>query len=216
MNKKIAVSLVLTIGIISNPTFADIVSPGTLPAYVPSAARKAAIWKNGIPQGWSAITPWGQAIGNGNIEIKSFEIWCDFGKVTKIISNDLAIVGASLHEADPWYSKYYSLIEPTKTPQDTLTLPVEEGRITQWWLKTPRPQAINAKNCYIKSEMKISEGVFVSVGGDYWINANEQTPSESTNMAIGISNWYGYNGDWQTVIMGKGYTHPSRIYPKQK
>lgn len=215
MNKKIALSLLLIADTISTPIFADIISPSTLPKYVPSGARQAAIWKQKIPQGWSAITPWGQAIGNGSIEIKSFEIWCDFGKVTKIISNDLTTIGASSHKADPWFDEYYGLIEPTKTPRGTLTLPVEEGRITHWWLKTPRPQAINAKNCYIKSEMKINKGVFASVGGDYWINSGEQTSSKDTNMVIGISNWYGYNSGWQTIIMGRGYTPPSRIYPNK-
>ena len=181
----------------------------------PSGARQAAIWNQSMPIGWTAITPWGQAIGNnGNVEIKSLEIWCDVNGVHKTIINDITRLEAGLYKTVPWFGNDTNTpITPTKTVQGTYKLPVFNGKITHWWFKTPRPSVQNAKNCYVKSEMKMTSGIFASVGGDYWRNSTTGWQGQDiANKAIGMSDWYDNIGDWQTLIMGKGYTLPSRIY----
>lgn len=216
MSKLKQIVKAFVIGLASESICADVIPASNLPKSVQSFAKKAEILLQEEPAGWSSLTPWGQAIGKiedidksavtqiGQVEIKSIDVWCDVGGVTKKITDtNVANVGAGLYIKEPWFggNDEHELIQPTKTTSGTWLLPVYTNKITHWWL-SPRPYIVGASNCRITSDVKISNEVIVSIGGDYWITTTaDWLPNDGANKAIGISSWYGYKDDWQTIVM---------------
>jgi hypothetical protein len=195
----------------------------TLPSYISDINQAMISSVHEMPKDWSSLTPTGMAIGTGSIEIKSLDMWCDVDGTTRIIGVDLSQLEVGLykidyhHETDsyPFYGNQFTLGRSEITPQGTWKTYVEDGKITHWYIKPPRPILKNAKDCYVKSEMKISNGVFASISGDYYEGpTSSYSGHETANKFMGMSDWYHYNSDsiWQTLIMGKCYTPPNRIF----
>ncbi|MCG9890576.1 MAG: hypothetical protein MH252_05845 [Thermosynechococcaceae cyanobacterium MS004] len=200
-------SALLIAGGQSHPAVARPVSPSSLPSYVPQGARKGEIWYPQMPQNWNSITPWGQAINptnqSGIVEIRTFEMTCLVNGRAMLITTGLDRLEAGIYLANPWfYNDQNTLIRPQRTANGTVQLPVPQGRVTHWWIRTPRPTVPNARNCTVTSQMRMSAGVLASIGGDYWVNRTTGWQGQDVaNIPIGISNWHNSEGGWQTLIM---------------
>lgn len=201
--------LLMVLGSQTVPVLAKPVSPSALPSYTPAGARQGAIWNPQMPSGWNSLTPWGQSINtaasSGTVEIRTFDMTCVVnGRPTQITSG-LDRLEAGIYLAEPWFHQDLNTrITAQRTPEGTLKLTVPKGKVTHWWIRAPRPRVSNARDCRVTSQMRMSKGVFSSIGGDFWLNPTTGWQGQDVaNIAIGISNWHDSEGGWQTVVMSR-------------
>jgi len=184
------------------------VNPSELPSYIPSGSREASSYFSVQPDGWSSATPWGEAINTaqseGYIEIRSWKMVCDVnGNPTTVVS-DLQQVEAASFQTEPWYgSNENTPISIEETENGHLRMPVSQGEVTHWFKQTPRPQVENAQDCYVTAEVKMSPGVLVAVGADWWVDPTSDYAGQYVNnKIIGRSGWHESAGNWQTIQFG--------------
>jgi hypothetical protein len=203
LTKKTVFSTLLVTVINILPVQAEPVSPSQVPSFVPSGALSASRYNQNQPSGWSSVTPWGEAINTaskeGYVEIAHWEMICQVnGSPTTVVSG-LQNIGAGFYLAQPWYGgDQHSLFQPQIT-ENGLHLPVRAGTVTHWWLNR-RPRVENAQNCQVTARVRMSEGVLVGVGGDWWINQTAGWAGQDVNNRyLGRSDWHNYEGGWQTI-----------------
>jgi hypothetical protein len=207
--KNIATAaLLLTTASVAPPVAAEPVPPSALPDYVPAGSSAASRHISEQPSNWNSLTPWGEAINTsstqGYVKIRSWDMTCDVnGNRTTVVSS-LNDVGAALYLTQPWYGNDENTqISPQKT-ENGLRMPVVPGKVTHWWLNTPRPTVENAQNCEVTAQVKTSPGVFVAIGGDWWIDPTSGWAGQNVNNKyMGRSDWHNYLGGWQTIQFGK-------------
>ena len=180
------------------------VNPSNLPPYVPNGAREASRNITVQPDGWSSLTPWGEAINTANsegyVEMRSWEMVCEVnGRQTTVVSG-LDNLGAALYLTNPWYGNDQNTRISIEQTDNGLRMPVRNGKVTHWWLNTPRPEVENAENCEVTADIRMSEGVYVAIGGDFWVDPTSDWAGQNVNNKfMGRSTWSNYSGGWQTI-----------------
>jgi hypothetical protein len=203
-NRATMVALFLATFSIVSPANAEPVDPPALPDYVPHGARAASRHISVQPQGWTSLNPWGEAINTaqseGYIEMASWEMVCDVNGVQTTVDSELQNVGASAYLTDPWYGNDENFQLRVQRTDNVLRIPVIPGRVSHWWLNTPRPQVENAQNCEVTAEVRMSPGVFASFGGDWWVDTTSGWDGQDVNNKyMGRSDWHDHVGGWQTI-----------------
>ena len=205
MTKMIKIStLLLTSLSLATPAFAEPVNPSALPDYVPSGTRSGSHHIVSQPDGWSALTPWGEAINTANsegyVEMRSWEMVCEVnGRQTTVVSG-LDNIGSALYLTNPWYGNDENTRLSIEQTANGLRMPVPNGKVTHWWLNAPRPQVENAENCEVTAEIRMSRGVYVAIGGDFWVDpTSDWAGQDVNNKFMGRSDWHDHRGGWQTI-----------------
>lgn len=186
------------------PAIANPVEPSALPDYVPNGARAASRHITVQPSGWNSLTPWGEAINTssteGYVEISSWEMICDVnGNKTTVVSG-LQNIGAGAYLTEPWYGNDENTRLGTQDIEDGLRISVMPDTVSHWWLNTPRPEVENAQNCEVTAQIRMSPGVFVSIGADWWVDTmSGWNGQDVNNKYMGRSDWHDHVGGWQTI-----------------
>ena len=203
LTKKTVFSALLLTVINILPVKAEPVSPSQVPSFVPSGARSASRYNNIQPNGWTSLTPWAEAIttseSEGYVEIANWEMVCNVNGGTTTVVSGLENIGAGFYLVQPWYGgDQHSLFQPQMT-ENGLRLPVRAGNVTHWWLNR-RPRVENAQNCQVTAQVRMSEGVLVGVGGDWWVDQSSGWAGQDVNnIYLGRSDWHNNGGGWQTI-----------------
>ncbi len=186
------------------PVNAAPVNPSALPHYVPNGSRQASRHITVQPDGWNSLTPWGEAINTANsegyVEMRSWEMVCQVNGNRTTIVSDLRNVGVSLYLTERWYWNDQNTPISIEKTQEGLRMAVKNGGVTHWWLNTPRPRFQNVEDCEVTAEIRMSPGVFVGIGGDFWVDTTSGWNGQDVNNKyMGRSDWHDHNGGWQTI-----------------
>ncbi|MCS5691285.1 hypothetical protein NZK33_04700 [Cyanobium sp. FGCU-6] len=175
-----------------------------MPVIVPSHARFAVSFLRQQPAGWSSLTPWGEAIttagSEGFVELKAWRTTCLVDGQRRTVSDGLADIGGGYYRLNPWYQGDLQARYPIQTINGAVRLPVSPERVSHWWL-TRRPSISGASQCEITAEVRLSPGVLVSIGGDYWINPTAPYAGDMVNNRyMGRSAWHDHIGGDQVIV----------------
>lgn len=197
-------NLILTIVGEEETETPEAVEPSEVPSYVPEQERDASQHRLVQPSNWNSLTPWGEAINTtsseGYVEIRSWEMTCEVNGNSETVVSGLENLEAGLFLTDPWYDEDENTPIVPETTEEGFRMPVTEERVTHWWLSSPRPEVEDAENCNLTVKVKISSGVLVSVGGDWWIDSTSGWDGEGVNnQFMGRSDWYSNGDGWQTI-----------------
>jgi hypothetical protein len=182
---------------------------------VPDEVRYKSGYINSVPKPaeFNSAMLWGIAIADTRVpgyertqvEIANTQLSCrvsgenrDENKDEDIHLNDdcCDIRGGLYRRHDPIslaYSKEHTVILRVGTRPD---------RVWHFWAASPRTTlpAGHLEGCTVKVRAKISRGVLLQIGMDYWRNPTIGYGSGGNNHEAGASNWYFSSDQWQEAV----------------
>lgn len=209
MRKKTRYSLALFLNILA--LFPNILLPTAskalpltsdqVPSVVPRHASFPVHYNNHQPEEWNSAAHWGESFGQGHIDVKDIKMICMVNGREQVVFNDLNNLGAGKYNLDPWYVGDFQGPLRIQRIDDFVRIPVESSYISHWW-PSRRPNNLqNARDCRVESTIRASEGVFFSIGADWWIDSTSGWAGDMVNNRyMGRSAWFDHRGGWQTVV----------------
>ena len=180
------------------------VDPSEVPTFVPQGSRGASRYNSEQPSNFSSATPWLEAINTSNqeriVEMSDWRMICETPNGTQVVASGLNNIGAGFYLQEPWYGNDQNTrLTPQRTSSGTIIFPVKPNRITHWFLDN-RPTIRQGRNCTVTARVRMSEGVFVGAGADWWVNTTSGWCGQDVcNIYQGRSAWHNHEGGWQTI-----------------
>jgi hypothetical protein len=115
------------------------------------------------------------------------------------VINGLGDIGGGFYKLNPWYEGDLQTLFQIQPMNGAIRIPVRPNKISHWWLSR-RPSVTGASNCEVTAEILMSPGVYVSIGGDYWVNPSAPYAGDKVNNHfMGRSAWHDSVGGYQTI-----------------
>lgn len=193
----------LLMAVIAGPAMAEPLNPERVPDLLPAHVRFALTDLRQQPAGWSSLTSWGEAVtteaAEGFVDMKNWRMTCLIDGQRKTVINGLNDIGGGFYKLNPWYEGDLQTLFQIQSLSDAIRIPVRPKTISHWWLNR-RPSVTGASNCEVTAEIQMSPGVYVSIGGDYWVNPSVPYAGDKVNNHfMGRSAWHDSVGGYQTI-----------------
>jgi hypothetical protein len=166
------------------------------------------------PRDFKSALLWGIAIvdtripghESATVEIASTQLSCRVNGEDVILNQDNGEVRGGLYRRNPWFGTDQH--EPMPIARDVanhavvLAVGQRVDRVWHFWSASPRAAlpAGGLEGCTVKARVKISPGVLLQMGMDYWRTATVAYGAGGNNYEAGASNWYFPSQQWQEAV----------------
>ena len=169
---------------------------------------------NPPPREFKSALLWGIAITDtrvpghetATVEIASTQLSCRVNGEDTVLYQDNGEVRGGLYRREPWFGTDQH--EPMPVTHDIanhaviLSVGLRSDRVWHFWSASPRAALPfgSLEGCIVKARVKISPGVLLQIGMDYWRTPTIAYGAGGNNHEAGASNWYFPSEQWQEAI----------------
>ncbi len=208
-----AVSATITVttpqGATTSSTAFEVTNDPRVPEEV--AYKAGYVNENGRPAGFHSAMLWGIAIADtrvpgyeeGVVEIAWTELSCGVDGKDVILNHDEGALHGGLYRRHPWFgTDVHELMATSVAAVDhAVVMKVGERPDKAWhfWAASSRRDIPEGRfeGCTVRVRAKISPGILLQIGMDYWRDTVVGYGPGGNNHEAGASHWYFGSPQWQ-------------------